>query len=340
MKKEWLVQLIALLIYYLDYTLDMHGEKGIVIQSLGKTFVFIFFHAVLFFTLNYALIPRLFYKKRYLLFFVILILLISLFGVIEEGLLEKFLYPNSRGRNPVNLISIYYFFGEIFVPLLGFASIKILFDNIDNQQKIEQIEKDSLKNELKFLKSQIQPHILFNSLNNLYEYTLSKSDKAPEIVLQLSNVLRYVLYETSSELVPLSKELTFVQDYVALQIVQLEGRGEVTFNLEEKYPMDDQLSIAPFLLIPFIENGFKHSSSTKVGGIEVTIKVLIHSNKITLIVHNNFDEKNRPLDDLTTKGIGLKNVRKRLELLYFNRYELKIEGTDDFYKVRLDLNLQ
>ena len=145
---------------------------------------------------------------------------------------------------------------------MAFASIKIVSDNIANQKRIEQIEKDSLTNELKFLKSQIQPHILFNSLNNLYEYTLSKSDKAPDLVLQLSNVLRYVLYETTAEHIALSKELHFVKEYIALQEIQLEGRGQIDFNLEHQKPLD-QLIISPFLMIPFIENCFKHSFRDK-----------------------------------------------------------------------------
>ena len=141
-------------------------------------------------------------------------------------------------------------------------------------------DRDSLSNELKFLKSQIQPHILFNSLNSLYDYTLSKSDKAPELVLQLSSVLRYVLYDTTENLVPLTTELNFIEDYISLQKMQLEGRGTIEFSIK-KNSTSETLKIAPFLLIPFIENSFKHSLSSKERAI--IIKVQIDIQDLSLI---------------------------------------------------------
>lgn len=226
MKKEWIVQLVALVIYYLDSIKEVSHEGVEFSATPGKDLLYILFHLTLLLAVNYILIPKLFNKKKYFLFFVSLVALIVIYGVLEEAVVERMLDPNSRGRNPVNWQSIYWFFGEIMVPLLAFMSIKFVFDNIERQKKLEEIEKNSLRNELKFLKSQIQPHILFNSLNNIYEYTLSKSDKAPELVLLLSNVLRYVLYETTTEKVPLSDELKFIEDYIELQKIQLEGRGE------------------------------------------------------------------------------------------------------------------
>ncbi|MFK7907342.1 MAG: sensor histidine kinase [Chitinophagales bacterium] len=337
MKKSWLFQLFALLIYYFDSMIDVSHE-GIEFNPYpGLAFVFLLFHTTLFLWVNMVLIPQLFYKKRVLLFIISLFASIVLYGIMEEGIVEKVLDPHGRGNNPTTWQSIYWFFGEILLPLLIFMSVKFVFDYFEHQKKLEQIEKDSLQNELKFLKSQIQPHILFNSLNNLYDYTLSKSDKAPELVLQLSNVLRYVLYETSGEQVALSKELQFVKDYIALQEMQLEGRGEIVFSIEENADTD-ALKIAPFLLIPFVENSFKHSLSSQNRGIQIDIKIVIHANNLSLFVQNNFDPSSPISEDLTTKGVGLPNVQKRLELLYPDQNKLQIDVSDDLYTVQLDLN--
>lgn len=341
MKKEWIFQIIVLILFYLDSILEVSHEGVLISDSLGVDFLFLLFHVSLFLIVNYVLIPNLFYTKRFVLFTISLLVLIGVYGVLEEGFIEKILTPNTKGANDVTWQSIYWFFGEILVPLLSFMTVKFVFDNFEHQQKLEQIERDNLTNELKFLKSQIQPHLLFNSLNNLYDFTLSKSDKAPELVLKLSNVLRYVLYETSSDQVSLSKELLFLEDYIALQEMQLEERGSIVFEVTEKNEGSiEGLKIAPFLLIPFVENSFKHSLNSKNKGIEIVIRLWIEGEKLRLLVENNFEAATASTENLTTKGIGLKNVQKRLELLYQHRYQLQIQKLEDLYQVHFELNLE
>lgn len=331
MKKEWIFQIIVLLLHYFDTIKEVSHEGVEFSDTMGVDFVFLLYHATLFLIVNYVLIPQLFNKNKVVLFFIALFSLLVIYGIVEETVVERILDPEGRGVDELKWQSIYWFIQEIIVPLLAFMSIKFVFDSFERQQKIEQIERDSLTNELKFLKSQIQPHILFNSLNSLYDYTLSKSDKAPELVLQLSSVLRYVLYETSEVVVPISKELSFIEDYIALQQMQLEGRGEIECTIT-KDPLMEVLTVAPFLLIPFIENSFKHSLKSKERGIK--IKIAIQENRIHLLVENNFEHIALPSEDLMAKGIGLKNVQKRLALLYPDKHELKIEKTDTFYKVQ------
>lgn len=339
MKKEWILQLVVLFIFYLESIIFLsHGEVHIS-DMLGVDFIILLYHALLFLFVNYVLIPKFFYKKKYVLFFLALFAAIIIWAVVEEGIIEQILAPTSRGIDPVSWKSVYFFIGDTIVPLLSFMTIKFVFDNLEHERKMEQIEKDKLGNELKFLKSQIQPHILFNSLNNLYDFTLSKSDKAPELVLGLSNVLRYVLYETTTEQVTLSKELAFVNDYIALQKMQLEGRGEINFEINEETSVED-LKIAPFLLIPFIENSFKHSLDSKEKEIIINTKIDIRDQQLFLLVENNFEASNSTSDDLLTKGIGLKNVEKRLSLLYPDKHQLEIEEKENWYKVQLNLNLE
>ena len=337
MKKELIVQFVALMLFFLDSIMIVRNEGLDVSNVSGEDFIYLFYHALLFLAVNYILIPRFFHKKKYGLFLLNLIALIVLFAVVEETVVERTISFETRGKDSLRWQSVYFFFAENMVPLLGLMTIKIMFDFIGQRKRMEQIEKDNLTNELKFLKSQIQPHILFNSLNNLYDFTLSKSDKAPDLVLQLSNVLRYVLYETSAERVTLSKELDFVKDYVNLQRMQFEGRGAIHFELNENNRKDD-LMIAPFLLIPYIENSFKHSLGSKNDGIQVAIKIDVNDHDLSLMIENDFEKMATSPNDLIAKGIGLKNVKKRLKLLYPDHHDLQIQASGGKYKVQLKIN--
>jgi len=176
-------------------------------------------------------------------------------------------------------------------------------------------------------------------LNNLYEYTITKSDKAPDLVLQLSKVLRYVLYETDRDYIQLEKEIQFLHQYIALQKAQLESRGHVDFNLKRK-DSEDELLIAPFILMPFIENSFKHSLNSQENGIAIQIDITIEGHKLEMLVSNTYEQYSKMETDLTESGIGLKNVKKRLELMYPKNHSLEIDKSNTNYIVRLFLTLR
>lgn len=337
-KKEWLVQLVAVGIFFLDSILVVEHEGLFISKHIEIDLLFLCYHLLLFLFVNYVLIPKFFYTKKYFHFFAYLIGSIILVGIVEEGIIEKIFTPTSKGRNDVTWQSIYWFFGEILVPLLTFMAIKFVFDNFAQQQKLEKIQQNKLQNELKLLKSQIQPHILFNSLNNLYHFALKKSDELPDLILKLSNVLRYVVYEAPEEKVPLNKELSFIKDYIDLQKVQYKGRGEI----HDDIPLESiaaYMKIAPFLLIPFIENSFKHSFGTKIKDVFVNIKVSIKRHQFTLMIENNYEESSQKKDGLIQGGIGLVNVKKRLHLLYPNQHQLTINTDQEKYIVHLNIKL-
>jgi len=338
MKKEWFFQLVALVIFYLDSIIFVDHEGISFSDEPGINLVFLLYSALLYLVVNYVLIPKYFYTKKYLLFFLSLLWTIIFFGGIEEEVIEKILSPNSRGANDLTWQSFYWYFGEKLVPLLTFMTIKLVFDNFNQQQQLEKIKQDRLNNELQLLKSQIQPHILFNSLNNLYHFALKKSAEVPGLILKLSNVLRYVLYETTDEKVALAKELAFIKDYIDLQEIQYEGRGEINFNLQLKQD-SEAIIIAPFLLIPFIENSFKHSFGTKIREVFIEIDIVLQESSLHLAVKNNFEKDDGTNQELIQGGIGLKNVKKRLNLLYPNQHQLKIKETKQEYFITLDLKL-
>jgi len=324
-RKEWLCQLVVVIILIIDSIIDINHHGLSISDTIGLELTFLGYHLLLFFIITYVLIPKLFNAKKYILFFISLLGSIAVFGALEEGVLEKILAPQTKGANDVTWQSIYWFFEEILLPLLVFVSVKFVFDSFTQQQKVVEIEKDRLDNELKLLKSQIQPHILFNSLNSLYHFAISKSDKVPDLILKLSNVLRYVLYEGGGEKVPLSKELNFIRDYVDLQQVQYEGRGKISCVINNGAASEIQ-KVAPFLLIPFIENSFKHSFGSKEKDVLIQITISISDTQSQSLVHG---------------GIGLSNVKKRLDLLYPDKYTLDISNDREanLYSVQLTLNL-
>lgn len=339
LKQEYIYQLIALAIYYISMLFNIDHQE---IEYSGSPFDYLglaLYHGVLFGFVNYVLTPRYFSKKKILVFVFLLLLTITVFTIVEEKVIEQILFSGIRGKDPLSILDLYYFIAEIGLALMVFIVIKLLFDNFENQKKIAAVEKNSLQNELKFLRSQIQPHVLFNSLNNLYEYTLSKSDKAPELVLQLSKVLRYVLYETDKECIPLKKEINFIREYISLQETQLESRGKVHLKIEWNNAKDD-LQIAPFVMIPFIENAFKHSLDSKESDIEIFITLKIEGTKLNLFVSNTYEHYSKTETKLTESGIGLKNVKKRLELLYSENNILTIKDLGSVYEINLALNLE
>ncbi len=338
MKREWLIQLIALALFYLDSILYVRHEGVSFSKEPVVDLLFLLYSAIFYVVVSYVLVPKLFHAKKYFLFFIALLGAVIFFGGIEEMVVEKILSPDSRGQNDLTWQSIYWYFGENVVPLLTFMTIKLVSDNFNKQRQLERVEQDRLSNELQLLKSQIQPHILFNSLNNLYHFALKKADEVPGLILKLSNVLRYVLYEATDEKVLLAKELAFLKDYVDLQKIQYAGRGRVHYAVQLAQD-DEVLLIAPFLLIPFVENSFKHSFGTKIREVFVEIDVTLRENQLYLSVRNNFERAEDKQPVLTQGGIGLKNVKKRLDLLYPGRHHLNIRETEQLYFVTLVLKL-
>jgi two-component system LytT family sensor kinase len=203
--------------------------------------------------------------------------------------------------------------------------------NLKNEQ-----ERQRLQSELEFLKSQINPHFLFNTLNSLYALTLKKSEQSSSIVLKLSEMLRYMLYECNVNLVLLSKELNYIYNYIELEKIRYgvkpDIKFEVTGNTENQF-------IAPLLLMPFIENAFKHGINNQFEAGYVHIRIEVSEGSLGLEVVNS---KSGELDDLTDSksgGIGLLNVKRRLDILYPEGYLWEVENQTDFYRVDLNLRL-
>lgn len=216
--------------------------------------------------------------------------------------------------------------------ILGGFAIKATTLIIGNRTR--ETEKVILKseNELKLLQSQLSPHFLFNTLNNLYGLSLTKDDKLPGLILKLSDLLRHSVYQKSDTFVPLNEELGYIKNYIEFEKIRLEDRLDLSVSLEESA----KTVIAPMLLIVFIENAFKHSKNTIDPNIKIDITLKVWENNILFSIFNTFD-KNQANELNRNSGLGLENAKRRLELLYPNKHELSFEETTNTYKVLLQL---
>ena len=326
--KEFVFQILLHVLVFIFYSFD-RSQPGV--EEYQVAFFVNYAAAVA--IINYVLLPRLFYTKKYLLFAASVIVLIGLVMLVEEQVLEKIFFPNTRraARFPGVFVTLF----DILPVIAILSGFKFAWDAIGKQRQVEELQATVQESELQFLKSQINPHFLFNNLNNLYSYSIAQSPKTPEIILDLSAVLRYMLYECKERYVPLSAEIEQLKNFTKLYQLQIEDRGKVSFQAKN---IGSSHRIAPLILVVFIENAFKHSQAAQSNDIYIRIEIELIDNTLHFICKNNFqatDEKGT--EDM---GIGLENVRKRLNLIYGNAHRLMMEQTEDIYTVHLTMELQ
>ncbi len=325
--KEFLYQSIFFVILFLMYGLNKH-EMKVYMYDIA----FFGFYALTALFISYVLVPRFFYTKKMLTFWLLIIMVLLGVYFMEEYVLEPVLVGGNRGAIISN---VFYTILSIFPFLFMMVSFKMAWDAIQKQQELESLQLAVNESELRFLKSQINPHFLFNNLNNLYSYAIENSPKTPSIILELSSVIRYMLYDCKENFVPLSKEIKHLEDFTALNELQIEDRGVVNFSSEIA---SDNFVIAPLILTMFVENAFKHSTASQ--GDNITIDIAIKVDKdgsLYFNCENSFLATSN--NEKLSKGIGLENVRKRLELLYPDQYELNINDEDSLYKIQLFIKL-
>jgi LytS/YehU family sensor histidine kinase len=217
-------------------------------------------------------------------------------------------------------------------------SVKLAKSWIETKKRQQLLEKEKLETELKFLKSQFNPHFLFNSINSIFVLIHKNPDMASESLAKFSDLLRYQLYECNEAQIPLRQELTYIENFIELEKLRQEHNMELDIQINEQHAGD--LSIAPFILMPFIENAFKHVSKKKDTSNQISMKLDIDQQELCFDICNTVSAQfNSSSEPMPYKGIGLKNVQRRLELLYPNKHVLRIQETDELFTVTLHLNL-
>lgn len=322
-------------------------------NSHDRIYFFIYFSLLCFFYLNYYyLIPKYYFLNKQLLYFIIIACFLLFFLWIS-----KFLdHPNHNfldfGNDPAPFINKQGFMGNDFRPpppmpngpfrkmgipptQLGHTILVYLLGVISSlffaiSGRLINVEKDKMKSELAFLKAQINPHFLFNTLNSIYALALKKDDKTPDAVIQLSELMRYVITNANDQVIDLNKEINYINNFVSLQKTRL-GK---TVNVDYKVNGNSYgKAITPLILISFIENAFKHGVNPDQTSV-ICIYIDIFDEVLTLLVSNK-----KTFSVKSETGIGLQNTIERLALLYPDRHQLKIEDSVDKYTVNLSIKV-
>jgi len=270
------------------------------------------------------LIPRLLYDSQYLLY------TLSTLTVISSGAsLIHFLMPLLFDYAPSHYLQSFTFIGFFVIMTSG---LKLYRDGIEQQLFNKEMQTKQLQAELNLLKSQVNPHFLFNTLNNLYSLTLEKSDKAPEIVLKLAEIMRYLLDSSKTEITDLEKECHFLSNYLALEKIRLNDKAVIKFEVKGDIK---GVKIPPMLLIPFVENCFKHGN---IGNLHVYICVEVEENNLYFYAENNKSTTENAF--IEKSGIGMENIHRRLDLLFEDSYSLEIEDKQGRFVVNLHIDMQ
>jgi len=272
-------------------------------------------------------IPRILYRRNILVYLAVNLGLLAGILLINRLVFEALVFQASY--------SIYKALWHNAVPFLFFVLIAIAFrtvsDRLDLERKAKERESENLKTELSFLRSQISPHFLFNVLNNIVALVRLKSEELEPTILKLSSLMQYMLYETDEDKALLKSEVDYLRNYIDLQKLRFGKRLNVTFEVELT---EDWHTIEPMLLIPFVENAFKHGTGMIENPV-IDISLKVANGELQFAVKNKYIAMDEAKDKVS--GIGMSNVRRRLELLYGNKHDFKIDKTSDWYIVTLQL---
>jgi len=289
---------------------------------------------IAFFYVNaYVLIPRYIYKRKYWIYISTqLIFMLVMFGA-DRFFFWIFLEPtNFREYSFINFIKFHTF------PYLFILVSSTAYQFIEDRMRLDKLAKDreneNLKTELAFLRSQVSPHFMFNVLNNMVSLARKQSDQLEPSLIKLSSLMRYMLYETDEDKVPLDREIEYLQSYIDLQQQRFGKKVKVSVNLEVA---DGHYEVEPMLLIPFVENAFKHGTGM-IEDAQIEISLKAENNILNFTVRNKFNNATIEVKDKTS-GIGLTNVKRRLSLLYGKNHNLWITTNDNWFLVSLQLNM-
>jgi sensor histidine kinase YesM len=283
--------------------------------------------------------PYLVYRKKYLLYVISILAAIFIMVVIKFNmtylLITHEVWP--EGPETIDKLTLNYtidmMMGELYV-ITFVTAIKITFDFLKEQKRVTDLEKSQLETELLFLKSQISPHFFFNTLNNIYSLSVEKSDKTPKIVLKLSELMRYMLYETKSKRQSLKNEILCIQNYLDLERIRNDDRLEI--NVSVSGDIHDK-KIGPIILLTFVENAFKHGVNKNTGNVIIDINFKVKGDYLHFTISNPTPEITKHKDNFSRSGgIGIENVKKRLELGYNkNDYKLSFKNKKNIFVVKL-----
>jgi two-component system, LytTR family, sensor kinase len=323
--------IFCVLIFTVNYASNKNYKQEIVV-----TLAFVPGHMLFVYTQLYFLVPR-FLQRRKVITYILLTLVLTLVVAFSSRTIWNNFVTWYKDVPPEPFINIDLLRSFFAIWMLGgiAVSIKLLKDFYKEKEQTWKAMNEKIKMELELLKSQVHPHFLFNTLNNLYSLTLANSKKAPIAVAHLSDLLRYMLYECKDDEVPLETEITIIKKYAELEKLRYGDRIEIAFSCTGEH---NGLMIAPLLLLPFVENSFKYGTSEQLDHSWINLNIHLQENNLEFHLSNsrsaNPERKN-------SGGLGLSNVKKRLDLIYGGKHELFINDNDpELFVVKLKLKLK
>ena len=300
---------------------------------LKDIFITTFLNILVFYAIYFAIPKFLSFSRKWYVFPFVILLAIALSAV---RLPVEIAYWKYIVRMPASELAFQYEWIWATLKITLIISIyamliRFSIDWFDAQKYKDELIKQRQASEIALLRSQVNPHFLFNTLNNIYSLVYNKSEEAPEAVMKLSSIMRYMLYDSNTDLVPVIKEVEYLNSFIELQQLRITQKGFV--DIKVLGSMENR-TIAPMLLIPFVENAFKHGDKNHEPGI--TIVLSLQPDKLVFSVENYIKNNNHsPVEE--SGGFGLHNIKRRLGLLYADKHDLKISTNDDKYKIELSI---
>ena len=294
------------------------------ITITGLFEIFALINIPFFYVNSEILIPKVLRKRGFWTYVVsIIFLVVAVFSL--HALVKELFFPTQ------NVPRLGYTFQLLFFLAIS-SSYRLITDNWQDQQKTKERENERLKSELSFLRSQISPHFIFNVLNSIVSLSRRKPERVEPVVVKLSELMRYMLYESDDAKIPIVRESEYLKAYIELQHLRFGDDIKIHFEVEN---LDNTLSIEPMLLIPFVENAFKHGVGMIVNPtIDIDLKT--EKNRLIFEIKNKVNRQFNEIKD-SASGIGLNNVKRRLELLYPDNHRLIINDGTEFYVVHLEI---
>ena len=327
----WMISYFVLLRFF-AYSSELHTSDWIYAGLFHVPLVI-----AVYFNLRWF-IPKFLNRKKYGFYSVSILVLVVLSALLLRftfEVLTDIIFPGYYFISYYELLD-YAKFAIVYLALTTLLKLsKGWFELYETKQLLERLKSEKLEAEISALKGQVNPHFLFNSLNSIYSLSIENEPVTSDFILKLSDVLRYMIYEANVEKVPLKKEIKYLENYIELQRLRVNENAEILVKIDGS--LKDQM-IAPLLLIPLVENGFKHGIKGETERAFIHIFIEIEGQEFQMHIKNNKGQVDE-IDQSDFKGIGLQNVKRRLELLYPKKHKIDIVETDKTFEVKLKLQL-
>jgi len=327
----WVLYVLVFTIIHASYKENYREALIIELVRLPTSLLVVYFN-------YFVLFPKLLNGNRYVQYVLYSLLTLCIGGFIQRLInyeVLSFLLPGMKDLGKWQFYKFLKAFSFLALPLITCIGISVVWRYARLQERTQRLEKEKLQSELKYLKSQINPHFLFNTLNTIYGLALENSRKTAQLILELSDFLNFSLYESSKEKIPLQKEIDLINNFVSLEESRFRDRVKVHMEIENKNL--DKAYIPPLILVPFVENAFKHSLKEETKVASITIHLKVTNNHLIFEVQNSKPEITESLK--VNSGVGLENICKRLSILYKDNHELQINNHARMYSVILKINL-